>query len=240
MAKDPFIQRLDTTLPCQSECVVFTHVSFDASQFQQGLFTEYGIEAPASLNSAVIKRKAEYLAGRYVARDTLKKLTQNVYQIPTAADRAPVWPTGTIGSITHTNTEAMAVVAYKKDHQLLGVDLEGWFDPSLAHELAYQIIDEQESTLIHDSGLTLHHGLTLIFSAKESLYKALYPKVRTFFGFEDARVNWIDPDSGVFELSLVRELNEEFQQGWSIKGRYFVTEETVLTLICDAYVSQIT
>ncbi|MCG7497834.1 4'-phosphopantetheinyl transferase superfamily protein [Vibrio sp. Of7-15] len=232
MAQPPFIQSFDNPLLFKSERVVCTHAKFQASEYHQQLFSEYEIESPAILHNAVIKRKAGYLAGRYVARDALKKLTQYSAQIPTSVDRAPIWPEGIIGSITHTNTEAMAAVAYSKDHQLLGLDLEEWIDPNLAQDLAYQIIDEQERAAITESGLTFEAGLTIIFSAKESLYKALYPLVKTFFGFEYARVSWIAPNTGRFEIALVWGLNEDFSEGWKIQGQYSVTKETVLTFIC--------
>lgn len=56
--------------------IVCHSISFNVSQYHQNSFLEHGIDEPITLKKAVNKRKAEYLAGRYVAREALKKLTQ--------------------------------------------------------------------------------------------------------------------------------------------------------------------
>ncbi|WP_108651828.1 4'-phosphopantetheinyl transferase family protein [Dongshaea marina] len=233
MASDSFIQLLDESFPLELKQIAAAEASFIISEYDRRLFSKYEIDFPAELNKAVPKRCAEFLAGRYVARHALEQLSGTAYQIPAAPDRSPIWPQGIIGSISHTNTQALAMVAYARDHLLLGLDLENWMEPVLARELSDQIICPQERKLLADSELEFHQGLTLIFSAKESLYKALFPQVKRFFGFEYARVNKIDPDSGTFVISLTRTLTQAYPAGWQISGRYLRTADTVLTLVSD-------
>ena len=74
----------------------------------------------------------------------------------------------------------MAVVAKPKHHRLLGIDFEHWMSAQLADELCDQLLDQSEKQLLLQSDLAFERGVTLIFSLKESFYKALYPHVNTF------------------------------------------------------------
>src|SRR3989338_11284500 len=49
----------------------------------------------------VAKRQAEYLAGRLCAREALQRLTGTATVQACGEDRAPQWPVGMVGSITH-------------------------------------------------------------------------------------------------------------------------------------------
>lgn len=228
-----FIQDISKKFYFDSNYVCCAHVRFDVSQYDKKYFSECNIEFPISLSAAVIKRQAEYFAGRYAAHNTLKRLTHDSHQVAIGADRAPVWPSGIIGSITHTASEAVAVTAYTANHRFIGVDLEVLLTPDLAEKLAYQIINEQERIEIKESGLSFYKGLTLMFSAKESLYKALYPQVKKIFDFKDVFIHSIDVDRGQFQATLVGDLAEDLPVGWQVKGHYKCFGYAVLTLIMD-------
>ncbi|MGF1739731.1 4'-phosphopantetheinyl transferase superfamily protein [Vibrio profundum] len=228
-----FIQLLEKSVPLDFGTACWAHSSYALPKYQKQLFSAYQIDFPTQLKQAVPKRCAEFLAGRYVAQQAVKELTTRVHQIPVANDRSPIWPEGIVGSISHTDSQSIAAVAFKEDCQLLGLDLENWIEPDLALELSSQIIDSTEIDLLSETELSFHQGLTLIFSAKESLYKALYPKVQTFFGFESARITNIDQGKRQFTVSLIQALTKEYCRGWQVTGCYFSTEDTVLTIIYD-------
>jgi len=57
------------------------------------------------------KRINEFTHGRYCARTAMSMLDMSPAPIGKGANREPLWPTGVIGSITHTSTAAAAVVA---------------------------------------------------------------------------------------------------------------------------------
>ncbi|MDN3610394.1 4'-phosphopantetheinyl transferase family protein [Vibrio ostreicida] len=233
MHNDTFLQAFGPDLSITPAHAISSRARFDVTNFHSDSFSDYGIVQPQALLNAVDKRRSEYLAGRYVANDALKELTDESYSIPTGADRAPIWPAGITGSITHNEDQAIAVVAYSRDHSMIGVDLESLMSAPLAQELAPHIIDHHEAKLIKRLNLDFSHGLSVVFSAKESLYKALYPHVRTFFGFEDARVEQIDVSSGQFQITLLRDLNTNFAKGWQASGRFLTNDNTVVTLIAD-------
>src|SRR5438067_555135 len=83
-----------------------------------------GIEIPAALASAVHKRRVEFAAGRWCAREALRvcaaDLAESVIEI--GAQREPCWPAGVVGSIAHTNGYAAAAVARSADVIGLGID----------------------------------------------------------------------------------------------------------------------
>src|SRR5690606_13013148 len=56
---------------------------------------------PAEIAAARPRRRAEYAAGRIAARAALRRLTGQAALIGMGPDRLPLWPKGTIGSISH-------------------------------------------------------------------------------------------------------------------------------------------
>ena len=90
--------------------------------------------------------------------------------------REPLWPDGISGSITHSGTEAMAVVAPYP--ALIGIDSEAILAENEAREIKDGIIDVREERVLSHSGYPFALALTLVFSAKESLFKALFRRCR--------------------------------------------------------------
>lgn len=102
-------------------------------------------------------------------------------------DRSPAWPKGFIGSITHAKGIAASAVLPISKIKGLGLDLECWLTPELASQIQPNIcIVEELNTFSVD--FSFNEKVTLIFSAKEALYKMLYPQVKQFFDFTDAKL----------------------------------------------------
>ncbi|MDF7681594.1 enterobactin synthase subunit EntD [Enterobacteriaceae bacterium ESL0689] len=114
------------------------------------------------------KRQAEHLAGRIAAAHALQAVGETA--IPAiGAQRQPLWPAPWYGSISHCGTCALAVVSRWPS----GIDIEHRFSPTLTKDLMESIVNAEEQLSLKRSGLPLEHALTLAFSAKESLFKAL-------------------------------------------------------------------
>ena len=122
---------------------------------------------------AVPTRQTEFRLGRMAARQALARLGAPA-PVPMGADRAPIWPEGIAGSITHQDGIAVAVVT---TGGWLGLDLDRT-DP-LTPDLVPEICRPEE-----DAGKARH-----IFSAKEAAYKAQYPATRRVFGFHGLSVD---------------------------------------------------
>ncbi|WP_320709063.1 enterobactin synthase subunit EntD [Enterobacter sp. 302C9] len=153
----------------------------------------------AELLNAGRKRKAEHLAGRIAAAHALGAINERA--IPGIGPSGePLWPEGVSGSITHSGTQAMAVVVRHQD-ALVGIDCEAILPDREAREIQDGIVDAQEAMYLTHSGYPFALALTLAFSAKESLFKALFPKANTYMGFEWARVTELTEKTITLALS---------------------------------------
>jgi 4'-phosphopantetheinyl transferase EntD len=136
------------------------------------------------------KRLREFSAGRQCAREALARLGHAPVALPVGPGRAPLWPAGIIGSISHTAEIAVAVVARQAQLRSLGIDVES-ADP-LEHGLRELVCRDDERAALAASGLEPGLGAKLIFSAKESLYKCLWPLTGVFLEFHALGIR-LDP-----------------------------------------------
>jgi enterobactin synthetase component D len=147
---------------------------------------------PTSLASAANKRRREFAAGRQCACTALRQAGCAVEDWPPIGqDQLPIWPQGWLGSISHTQNGAVAVVSRKDKVTLLGIDIELLQDRQTWEEARPLIVSDRELKVL--SSAAVAKATCLAFSAKESLFKALYPLVRCFKEFTAARVVSVGP-----------------------------------------------
>jgi enterobactin synthetase component D len=154
------------------------------------------VALPAGLQHATAKRRIQFLAGRYCARRAMKGLAAGTLAeaAPQDADGCPIWPPGLVGSISHTDRFATAAVASSSGARGLGVDVEPVMSGDAAAEVARLVASEDETRRVRQAAdLTAAEALTLVFSAKESLYKALFPPTRQRFDYLDCEIVRVDP-----------------------------------------------
>lgn len=146
--------------------------------------------------SAGARRQREFRAGRLCAHRALAWLGMADAPLLNGPDRAPVWPHGVSGSISHTDTYAVAVVARASAFPLLGVDAEP--DEPVEPETWPLLCTPRELRHIHAAPSAEQGRLVrLLFSAKECAYKAQYPHTRAFLDFRDVEIE-PDLDGGTF------------------------------------------
>lgn len=210
---------------------VLRSTHFDPSRLAADDFQRGAITPPASIQRSVAKRQAEFLAGRVCARAALLQL-EGLDCIPgMGEDRAPIWPAHISGSITHTTGRAAAIVAHKAQWSGLGMDLENLLDTERAARLAGEILTPAELQRMA-AGPREQHALwvTLTFSVKESLFKALYPIVQQRFYFEHAEVlEW--SGDGRVRLRLLTDLSNEWHHGCELDAQFSVHEGQLLSLV---------
>lgn len=167
-------------------------VDFDAATFKPEDLV--WIPHHNRLSHAVNKRKAEHLAGRIAAYQALRRHGIMDYIPGIGLHREPCWPPGFTGSITHSGNVALATVITDNPLQRtgVGIDYEEIIAPQVAEEIYGGIIDSVEKELIGASPLSFNYALTLVFSAKESLFKALFRHVGRYFDFSAVSLNKID------------------------------------------------
>lgn len=218
-------------LPESLPGTVFLSTRFDPALLTAGDFQRSAVPPPASIQRSVAKRQAEFLAGRLCARAALHQLDHLNY-IPTIGeDRAPVWPAHICGSITHSTGHAAAIVAHKAQWRGLGMDLETVLSLERAERLAGEILTADElQRLAALPREQIAQLVTLTFSAKESLFKALYPMVQKRFYFEHAEVmEWTE--AGYIRLRLLTDLSEEWCHGKELAGQFAVDDGQLLSLV---------
>ena len=188
-----------------------------------------GIPIPNSLSAAVPKRQAEYIAGRFAAFSALKLAGFNEsIDLTKLPDGSPSWPKGYTGSITHTNDYVSAVVASVEHLRSLGRDTERILVEKTASEIEGHALRPEEVLRQKNSQLTVGEYTGLIFSAKESLYKALSPIVQKYFGFQSAETIAITQhtnNTGRLTLRLTKPLNNEFQHGHEFEIQFEILDQ---------------
>lgn len=138
---------------------------------------------PPHLTAAVPRRRSEYLAGRICAAAALRSL--EMPELVESVNRAPIWPDGATGSITHSNNCAIAAVS--KHYASVGIDYEKIMEPERAEGLSGMILSSDEF-IHHPCGMPFEIFVTLIFSAKEALYKALSASVGRILDFHEVKL----------------------------------------------------
>jgi len=218
-------------LPFVLPDTVLLSTHFDPSQLAIDDFLRSAIAPPASIQRSVAKRQAEFLAGRVCARAALQQL-EGLNFIPAIGDdRAPVWPSHISGSITHSTGRAAAIVAHKTQWRGLGMDLENLLDHDRAERLAGEILTQPEMQRMAAAERDqLAQWVTLTFSVKESLFKALYPIVQKRFYFEHAEMlEWTE--GGEVRLRLLTDLSSEWCSGTELDAQFAVQDGQLLSLV---------
>ena len=142
----------------------------------------------ALLARAVEKRRREFATGRQCARSALGALGIGPAPILPGQGGAPQWPSGIVGSITHCAGYRAAAVARASEVVTIGLDAEP--AGSLPGEVLGLVTLPDERDRLRDLARDVPGVCwdTLLFSAKESVYKAWFPLARRWLGFNDADI----------------------------------------------------
>jgi 4'-phosphopantetheinyl transferase EntD len=147
---------------------------------------------PPALGHATRNRQREFLAGRWCAKHALQYLGASSTHVAMAEDRAPIWPDGVVGSITHSGDFVAAAVAWAADVAALGIDSERIIDAAAASDVADICMVDETNLFKAGHGRSFCEFCTFVFSAKESVFKCLFPPTRKFLEFSDVRIMSID------------------------------------------------
>ena len=183
----------------------------------------------AAIVHAVEKRRREFVAGRTCARRAMAALGEDPAPILQGEDRAPIWPKGLVGCITHTDTRCAVAIARVADgFRSLGLDIEPAVP--LRTELLRIICLPEERAYLDDLSVE-ERGLLgkVIFSAKECAYKCQYPLSRAFLDFHAMRV-YPDLAGGGFVAVFQRDASP-FASGDALQGQLVVDQGYIMTAI---------
>lgn len=170
----------------------------------------------ACIARALPARQREFAGGRAGLRAAQSALKLAPLPVPMGPDRAPLWPPGLRGSLTHAQGLCLAVLTADPGIRALGLDLEA--DAPLPPEVLAEVVQPDDGDL----------PPPVVFSVKEAVFKALYPQVRQVFGFDAVRVS---AAPGGFRAETRLPLGP-LAAGARVSGRLWRGEGLILTVLC--------
>jgi enterobactin synthetase component D / holo-[acyl-carrier protein] synthase len=198
------------------------------------------VEEEVSVGRAVAKRRREFTTARACARLALARLDLPAQPIPAGPRGEPLWPAGVRGSITHCQGYRACALGRASEFLTVGIDAEpnGALPDGLLGDIACA---EEERAWLRDqapkaSGVCWDR---LLFSAKESVYKAWFPLAQSWLGFEDA-VLTIDPQAGTFRARLLvpGPMLPDGRRLTVLHGRWLARDGLILTAIAPGVGSE--
>lgn len=153
----------------------------------------------SELGRTVDERLSEFQLGRFCARTALTQLGFDWLPIPIGPSREPVWPQCVTGSITHCNGYVAAAVAWSSAYCSLGIDAE--HNLPLPGEVLSAVLTPEEVNAINALPNAGIHWDRLLFSAKECVFKAWFPRRRSWLEFHECSIR-LNPKLQSFEAHL--------------------------------------
>lgn len=190
-------------------------------------------EEQVAVQIAVEQRKHEFATVRHCARTALAALGHPPVPLVPAADRSPRWPDGIVCSMTHCDGYRAAAVARSSEAVAVGIDAEP--NEPLPDGLLRLIAALAETPRLAMLA-RIHPGMCwdrLTFSAKESIYKAWYPIMGRWLGFDDAALTF-DPRGRTFVATLRTAMHLDDRPCTRLTGRWAVARGVLATSVVIA------
>jgi enterobactin synthetase component D / holo-[acyl-carrier protein] synthase len=188
-------------------------------------------EEEAAVAKAAPRRRREFATARVCARAALAKLGLPPAPIVPGHRGAPQWPVGVLGSITHCAGYRASAAARTADVLALGLDAEpheGLPDGVLDH---VAVAEERPRLAALAAAAPRVSWDRVLFSAKETVYKAWFPLTQRCIRFEDSSIS-IDQMGGTFTARLLVP-GAPYDGGLlaGFTGRWLVRDGLILTSI---------
>ena len=179
-----------------------------------------------SIRAAVESRKAEFSTGRMLVALALDQLGFPVCAVPRGEFNEPLWPEGIVGSVSHTSKTCVVAVARGTACAGIGIDIED--RQAKVSDLAQLILREDEFVGAPSADPeSLNNTVRRAFSAKESVFKAIFAQVRRFVDFQEVSVSF-DTSAQRFSARAPEngQLNRLLATG---EGGWFYSDELLTT-----------
>ena len=166
-------------------------------------------------------KQREFVAGRAALRLALSEL--GIDRPPTSlpeASGAPMLPSGVTASITHKEGMAFALARPLIAGVTVGLDSE-WLGGRDRSGISRKVLRPSELKRWKASGSEWRRLLEL-FATKEAIYKALYPHVPRYIGFDEAEID----DDGRIQMHL-----REGEGPFELRGRLRWEGQRVLAFV---------
>lgn len=193
---------------------------------------------PDSILNSLSKRQSSFFYGRVCAEQVLTELG-----VPPKLDigkmRQPIWPNGVKGSISHCHGIALAVATDQWDLHGIGIDIELFLDNRTRDVIKKSALNTSEQEQLNRwmdiTGLSENKLVTIIFSIKESFYKAVSNYVHRILEFDAIEIVNITQKNVEFIIQEKSVVDTLIKQGMiqdvSLKGQYIVHEYNAITCV---------
>jgi enterobactin synthetase component D len=207
-------------------------VEFDARAFDCVAYDRAAIRMPEPIARSAHRRKAGFFFGRLAASMALTERGIGSSTVEIGAFREPIFPGGVVGSIAHTDTLAGAIALPAASWNGVGLDIEPPVRVDLLDHVEATVLSANEKAALNScSALTRSILLALVFSAKESFYKAVSRNAGRFFDFSALQLRAIDTGHGELHFETCEHLSVEWPRGRACAIRYYLlTRGHVLTI----------
>jgi enterobactin synthetase component D len=164
---------------------------------------------------AVPKRRIEFCIGRAAAHSALSKIDINNFPILKGVHNEPLWPQGVVGAISHSGRIALAAVANEEKAAGIGIDIE-MLDETISRDIVQVVCTKREAIWVNRRKDRRHERLFMIFSAKESVFKAFSPRTNRFLNYFDAELIWHE-DISRFRGNLLTRVGADYGGGYTFE-----------------------
>ena len=137
----------------------------------------------------------------------------------------PLWPKRIVGAISHSGDLAVAVVGWADEYAGLGVDVEQR-SPGMSLRAARLVCRPSEYAWATEDPGPMRR--TQVFSAKEAIFKALYPIEGVWLGFGDAELHWDAARCG-FNAEVLKAAGTGFPVGTKLDVSCGVTASAIVS-----------
>ncbi|MFE3518965.1 4'-phosphopantetheinyl transferase [Streptomyces sp. NPDC059166] len=181
------------------------------------------------VEASVERRRDEFASVRVCARRAMAVLGIPPAPVLSGRRGVPLWPEGTVGSMTHCDGYRAAALARATEARAVGIDAEPneplpsgvWDLISLPAERARPPLDADGPVI---------HWDRLLFSAKESVFKTWYPLTRIELDFGEADITFRRTRAPLTEGTFTAELSRTapgmprvYEGKWLIEDGFAVT-----------------
>lgn len=199
------------------------------------LHIDQQLEHPLKIAQARVERKNEYLCGRVLAQAVLNHHFGLDQPITSMHEHLPIWPSHVLGSISHSQNKL--IVGLSNSALYLGIDIEHWVTSEFAQESAHLILTPSEFDLWKGKAAEFFdfaRYVSLIFSVKESLYKAVYPTAKQYIDFLEASIVDINFENQTLTLTFLPEIQQRYELLEQYQGGWTIEQDDIMTWVFQA------
>jgi 4'-phosphopantetheinyl transferase EntD len=184
-------------------------------------------EERTAIAKAVESRQSEFATGRVITRRLLSALGHPDFPLLRDDDRVPRWPEDVVGSISHSRgiERSLCVAAVGRASDFFGIGIDCEPDEPVHRDVERVVCRGDEHAWVADGVGEDERGrrCRIVFSVKEAVYKAFYPRTRVYWSFQDVLVS-IDLGAGRYSAELPASAGRPV-----VEGRIFRREGWILS-----------